>query len=290
MTAVRRHLLFSSYGLLVALANVPALRALVAMGEEDTTSSHLALVPFVSIALVYLDRRAIFSSVRSERSAGASVIAVGLGLWLFAQLYQLPRNQDDELTISVVAVIVLWIGGFLLLYGRTACRRALFPLLFLGFMIPIPQFVLDPAVLFLKTGSTETVSALFTLTGTPFYREGFVFALPNVVIEIADECSGIRSSIGLLLTSLLAGHLYLRTGWKKSALVAAVVPLAILKNGIRIVSLCLLSLHVDPSFLTGQLHHEGGIVFFLLALAILAPVLALLRRSEFPEPAGASRA
>jgi len=260
------------------------------MGNEDTTASHLALVPFVSIALVYLDRRAIFSSVRSERSAGASVIAVGLGLWLFAQLYQLPRNQDDELTISVVAVIVLWIGGFLLLYGRTACRRALFPLLFLGFMIPIPQFVLDPAVLFLKTGSTETVSALFTLTGTPFYREGFVFALPNVVIEIADECSGIRSSIGLLLTSLLAGHLYLRTGWKKSALVAAVVPLAILKNGIRIVSLCLLSLHVDPSFLTGQLHHEGGIVFFLLALAILAPVLALLRRSEFPEPAGASRA
>ena len=78
-------------------------------------------------------------------------------------------------------------------------------------MIPIPEFVLDGAVLFLKNASAETVSALFTLAGTPHYREGFVFALPNVVIEVADACSGIRSSIGLLLASLLAGHLFLRT-------------------------------------------------------------------------------
>jgi hypothetical protein len=39
-------------------------------------------------------------------------------------------------------------------------------------------------------------------------------------------------------------------------------------------------MYVDPEFLTGQLHHEGGIVFFLLALALLAPVLFVLRRLE----------
>ena len=57
-------------------------------------------------------------------------------------------------------------------------------------------------------------------------------------------------------------------------------PLAVVKNGIRITTLTLLSVYVDPGFLTGRLHHEGGFVFFFLALAILAPVLLLLQRSE----------
>jgi exosortase/archaeosortase family protein len=56
--------------------------------------------------------------------------------------------------------------------------------------------------------------------------------------------------------------------------------MAILKNAIRIVSLTLLSVHVDPGFLTGQLHHEGGIVFFALALALTFPILVLLRSLE----------
>jgi hypothetical protein len=46
------------------------------------------------------------------------------------------------------------------------------------------------------------------------------------------------------------------------------------------VTLSLLSIHVDRSYLSGQLHHEGGIVFFLLSLGLMAPVLFLLVRSE----------
>jgi len=84
----------------------------------------------------------------------------------------------------------------------------------------------------------------------------------------------------LTLTTLLAGHMFLRSPWKKAVLVLAVVPLTILKNGIRIVTLSLLAMHVDPGFLTGQLHHEGGIVFFLLALVLLFPLFAALVKSD----------
>jgi exosortase/archaeosortase family protein len=107
-----------------------------------------------------------------------------------------------------------------------------------------------------------------------------VFSLPGITIEVAEECSGIRSSLILLIMSLLAGHLYLRSAWTKTLLSAATLPLGIVKNGIRIVTLTLLSIYIDPSFLTGQLHQKGGIVFFLLALVILAPVLWLLQRLE----------
>jgi exosortase/archaeosortase family protein len=85
------------------------------------------------------------------------------------------------------------------------------------------------------------------------------------------------------MTSLLAGHLYLTTGWKRALVVLMVVPFAILKNGARIVALSLLAIHVDPSFLSGALHHEGGIVFFLIGLAVLAPFFAALCASERPK-------
>ena len=62
----------------------------------------------------------------------------------------------------------------------------------------------------------------------------------------------------------------------------ATLPLLVVKNGIRIVSLSLLSIYVDPTFLTGRLHQEGGVVFFLLALVMMAPVLLFLQRSEQP--------
>jgi exosortase/archaeosortase family protein len=80
--------------------------------------------------------------------------------------------------------------------------------------------------------------------------------------------------------SLLAGHLFLRSAWTKAGLIMATLPLLIVKNGIRIVTLSLLSIYADPGFLTGSLHSRGGILFFLLALLLLVPLLRVLQRSE----------
>jgi exosortase/archaeosortase family protein len=87
----------------------------------------------------------------------------------------------------------------------------------------------------------------------------------------------------LLITCILAVHYFLRTPWKMLLFVALAIPLSIIKNGIRIVTLTLLSVYVNPNFMYGDLHRDGGFVFFLLALAMLWPVLVLLQRSEGPE-------
>jgi exosortase len=267
--------------LCVIAANFGALRSLEVLSRQDATASHVLLIPFVSLALIVQQRRSIFASVRWDLAAGLALIVTSLAvLWIAVSVYQPSGGYDDTLSIAALAIALQLIGSFVLSFGREASRAALFPLLFLGFMVPIPGSVLNPAVSFLKRGSTEMVAGLFTLTGTVYHRDGFVFSLPNVVIEVADECSGIRSSLALVMTVLLAGHMFLTSAWKKAILVLAVIPLTIIKNGIRIVSLTLLAVHVNPSFLSGQLHHEGGILFFLLALALLSPLFRLLQRSE----------
>lgn len=279
-TPHRTHLLFAAYSLCLLALNARVLGALVDLSMHDATASHLVLVPFVTLALIFHGRRTIFPTIRPPRPVAMGALLVGVAAASVGGEYWASRGTGDSLSMAIAAVVAFWVGGFLVLYGPASFRAALFPLLFLGFMVPIPSTLLAGATAFLKRGSTEVVAGLFTILGTPFHREGFVFALPKFAIEVADQCSGIRSSIALLLTTLLAGHMLLTTSWKKALLVAIVIPLAVLKNGIRIVSLSLLGTYVDTSFITGALHHEGGIVFYLIALALLSPIVVLLQKSE----------
>jgi len=91
-----------------------------------------------------------------------------------------------------------------------------------------------------------------------------------------------------LILAILVAHFYLDTFWKQLVLVIAGLFVLILKNGVRIVTLTLLASYVDPGFLYGRLHYEGGVVFFVLALLLLAPLVWLLERSERKVTAPAS--
>jgi exosortase len=271
-----RAIAFGIYSLCLVAGTVGVLRELVVLSRGNETASHVIAVPAVTLVLMFQSRERIFSNVRWALP-GLGVIGLGLAALIWSTL---SPTHADALSIKVAGLVTAWVGGFYLFFGPAAFRAALFPLLFLGFTIPIPETVIAGATQVLKVGSTEAVAALFSVTGTPYFREGFVFSLPTFVIEVADECSGIRSTIALGLTGLLAGYAFLTRPWTKAFLLVVILPVTILKNGVRIVTLTLLAMHVDPSFLVGQLHHEGGVVFFVLGLGMLAPVVFLLRRLE----------
>jgi len=205
--------------------------------------------------------------------------ASGLLYWL-AGRYVESASGNDQLSIAIFTVVLLCIGCFILCYGLAALTRSVFPLLFLFLIVPMPEILLSRVIFWLQSGSAEVSDAMFQMLSVPVFRTGFTFFLPGISIEIARECSGIRSSVAMLIVSLLAGHLFLRSPWTKALLTLTTLPLLVIKNGIRIVTLTLLSVHLDPSFLTGNLHHRGGIVFFVLALGLLAALLWSLQRLE----------
>jgi exosortase len=270
--APKRIVLFSMFVLAIGAAFHSVVWEWVQIARTDSAASHIVLVPLISLGIIFRDRRRIFVEAAYAPAAGVILAVAGVlvGLWGTAE-------RDTGAAIS--GLVVAAVGGFLLFFGVRAFQAAIFPLAFLGFSVPPPAFVVDGMTQVLKIGSTELVALLFDATGTPYHRQGFVFTLPRVAIEVGDECSGIRSSIALMLTALMLGQVALQSTWKKVLLVLAVLPITILKNGIRIVSLSLLATHVHPSFLVGRLHNDGGVVFFLLALAMLLPVVALLKRS-----------
>jgi exosortase/archaeosortase family protein len=90
--------------------------------------------------------------------------------------------------------------------------------------------------------------------------------LPNIALRVAQECSGIRSSWVLFITSVLASYLFLRSPWRRAVLVLFIFPLAILRNGFRIMVIGLLCVHIGPEMIHSIIHRRGGPLFFALSL------------------------
>jgi exosortase len=204
----------------------------------------------------------------------------GVAGMLLAQVNLWQWSMANRLSLMVFGLVLLWIGVFVLQFGIQASRAAQFSLLFLLFAVPIPEWVLSNTIFLLQKGSADASEIFFDLIGMPYFRKDFDFVLASVTIRVAEECSGIRSTLALVLSSALAGHFFLKSNLKVFILCVLVIPISILKNGFRIVTLSYLAVNVDPGFLTGPLHHRGGVVFFILALLMAAVVLIVLRRFE----------
>lgn len=242
--------------------------------------SHIVIIPLVSAYFIYLKRNEIFAGAGYSVIAGVGVIIVGSLFYLMGLSQVNKLTQNDFLSFMTLAVVVTWLGVFIFFYGVKTFKNAAFPLLFVVFLIPIPSMIVEHLIDVLQICSTEVAFVLFKLSGVPFLREGFIFQLPNISIEVAKECSGIRSSISLFITSIIAGQLFLTSGWRKVVLTLVIFPITIFKNGLRIVTLALLGSYVNPNILATNVHKKAGIPFFFLSLMVLGVILWLLRKSE----------
>lgn len=283
LTSLRNaNLYFAAYLCVVALIFARTLSNLIAFANHYEYGSHIPLIPFVIAYLIFVRRKTIFSNVQHSFRIGSVLLFLGITSFWMPHGHLVSPSENSVLAWATASIVLICIAGFVICYGSWTSRRALFPLLFLFLMVPIPTFVVEKVILLLREGSTSITMGIFQVFSVPAVRNGFAISVPGVTIEIAQECSGIRSTLALLITCLLASYLFLRSNIRRIVFLFLIVPMAVVKNGIRIATLTLLSIYVDPGFLHGRLHHEGGIVFFVLALLLLAPILWLLRVSERP--------
>lgn len=283
-TITKRWLLFAGWCVLISLAFTFPLLAFVRTSLSNDDSSYLVLIPFISGWILFVERRNLIFGRYDGKIFGASLILLAGSVALASLLAGRASSSGLQNSGYILSLVLFWVAGFALLFGKAALRACYFPFLFLFLMVPLPKFFLEYVIYLLQTGSAWITGVFFDLLGVPVLREGFVFHLARVNIEVAKECSGIRSSMALLILALLVAHFRLRTFWKKALFLACGLFMMVLKNGIRIVTLTLLAIHVDPGFLYGRLHHQGGVIFFLISLLLLAPLLWLLERGETMAP------
>lgn len=253
--------------------------ALFQLAEHDETASHIILIPFIAAWLIYTERKQLRLPDSLELWPSLFFLVPALLLTFLVLRCELCVPKE-RLSGLILALILFLTTGFIAILGKEAAKSSWFGFAILLFAVPLPESLLNKTIYWLQSGSAAVAEFLFNLSGAPVLRRGFYFYLPAVSIEVAQECSGIRSSIALFILALLVAHFAFRPIWKKVVFVIAGLFMMLIKNGIRIATLTLLANYVNPEFLYGRLHHRGGIVFFLIGLSLLLPVYGLLRRGE----------
>lgn len=272
---------------IVTLAFSPVLASLVRHALANPLHSHIPLIPLITAYLLYIQPNRSAVTYSSATAAGIMCCACALGLAVIGIAAADRLSVNDYLaTMTLAFVSLMWASGFLVL-GSSWMRASAFPLAFLLFMVPLPDTAVDVLEMTSVWASADAAAAIFRIIGTPLLRDGTIFALPGVVLEVARECSGIRSSWVLFITSVLAANMLLATPGRRLALIAFSLPLAIVRNASRIVTIGLLAVYVGPHTLNSPIHMQGGPLFFVVSLVPLFAVLVFLRRQERPSPSKA---
>lgn len=256
------------------------LRALANLAWNDERYTYLLAVPLLSAGMIVLKRDRIFEAAEWSLKTGAAAALLSVAVWLAAASWAPAMGAVEGLSLYAAAAVFAWIAAFGFCFGRAAVQAAAFPLAFLLFMAPIPEFLMHKAEVALQYGSADVTHALMKLTGMTFFRDGLTFSLPGLDIEVAKECSGIRSSTVFWITAAAASYLFLRSPWSRLALIVLTVPILIFKNAVRITTLSWLGVNVSQDVLHGDLHRQGGVPFGLIAIALLVPAVVGIRKLE----------
>jgi exosortase len=286
MTRLAKHQ--AGFGLLWAVSVLVAWRPLVdtfALSWRDNEYTHILLILPVSAALILLEWGTLRAMVDLSRRTGVVFLAIAILIACATFGWPASLPADVLLSIRMIALVLSWIGAFVLCFGCRTSRLALFPLCFLFGLVPIPQFVLNVIVALLQQGSVWTAHGLFTAFGVPVAQDGVMLFIPGLTMQVAQECSSIRSSSMLLVTTVVLAQVLLRSPWKRALVIGLAIPLSVAKNGLRIFTIAMLGTRVDPHYLTGTLHRQGGIVFFAIVLIAIFALIWIARRGEDSSPA-----
>lgn len=250
----------------------------LAFGSDAYT--HILLIVPLSVALIYFERREVPSLTSPKGWAGWILLSTALLLRGFTAIRLNAATVDGMLSLSVFGLVLWWIGSVVVCFGPGTFRSLLFPLCFLILVVPVPGGVVNWITQVLQYQSAVAATWLFRIAQVPVMRDGLILSIPGLDLEVARECSSIRSSTMLIVITLVLSHLFLRSPWRKFLLLAASLPLAVAKNAVRIFTIAQLGTRVDPAYLDGKLHHNGGILFLGLAVLAIVVLLWALRRSE----------
>jgi exosortase len=258
----------------------PSLRTVVELGLHDDRYVQIIAAPFLCLFLMYWERDQIFPQSGWAARTGTLLLVLALSTYFVFRRSPSYASGGGGLAGAVFAFVLACMAAFVLCYGLRSLRAAYFPLCCLLLMIPVPPSLMDKFTVGLQHGSAVMSYRMLQLVGIPVFAEGMRISLPGLDIEVAPECSGIRSCLSLALVGLLAARVCLRRNWTRFALVLAIIPIAIFKNAVRISVIASLGAYVNRAFLYGPIHHYGGLVFTPLGVVLFVALLVALQRSE----------
>jgi exosortase len=184
--------------------------------------------------------------------------------------------------IEMAALLLALLAIAYAFVGHRVLMKLWFPIFYLGFLIPLPGWVLDGFTQPLKILVSDIVTWLLAAAGYPISQVGVTLYIAQYQLLVEDACAGLNSIISLTAVGLFYIYLMHNASWRYSLLLLAfLLPIAIAANVIRVIILVLLTYYFGNEVAQGYLHDFAGIVTFVSALLLfflLDQILSPIRR------------
>ena len=241
--------------------------------------SHGYFIPLVAAFLFLRRLRTVESPASPHDWVGMGVVLAGLTVGAIGNLARIP----DLVTYG----LLICAAGFVLLaLGVRAGAKLWAPIVYLAFMLPLPNFLYWQLSTKLQTISSQIGTSILSFIGVPVYLDGNIIDLGIYQLQVAEACSGLNYLFPLMSFGFLFAVLYRGPAWQKVFLFLSTVPITVAMNSARIAVIGLLVDRYGIEQAEGFLHAFEGWVIFVACLAVLFAegyLLRLLIRGRGPK-------
>ena len=242
----------------------PTIRSLIDGPWQTEQEGHGPLIIAASLWLVWQSREKLKTTTLNPAPVvGWSTLICGLLLMFLA------RTQG-VLAVEVLSVIPVIVGCVLLSTGWPMLRVLAFPIGFLFFAVPAPDWVIDSVTVPLKVFISDIVTRVLYAAGYPVAQNGVMIMIGSYQLLVKDACSGMNSIFALSAIGVFYAYAFRwDTKIRSVILLAAIIPITIAANFIRVISLVLIAYYGGVDLLDGILHDLTGIGLFVIAVILL---------------------
>jgi len=245
-------------------AYTPTIRSLIDGPWQTEQEGHGPLIIAASAWLVWQSRQKLKTAVV------APAPVVGWSMLLFGLFTMFLARTQGVLTFEALSVLPVIVGCVLLLAGWPVLRILAFPIGFLFFAVPMPDWVIDAATVPLKVFISNVVTRVLYAAGYPVAQNGVMIMIGSYQVLVKDACSGMNSIFALSAIGVFYVYEFRwDTKIRSLILLAAIIPITIVANFIRVVVLVLIAYYGGVDLLEGTLHNFTGIALFVVAVALL---------------------
>lgn len=233
---------------------------------RDSYYSHGFLVPVVSLFVLWLKR---------EKLSAVKPNPVSWGLWIFLAgiLIHILSSFLRVYFTSAFSLLLAISGLVLYFYGKEMFRHALFSIVFLIFMMPLPLVAIVGITFKMKLFAAYWANKIVNALGIRAVLDGSIIKMRHTHVIVEDVCSGLRSLISLLALGAIVAYMSNLPRFKKIIVFFSAGVMAIIANIVRIVFMALTSEIYGAKFTEGFLHTLSGVLVFVVAFAGLMIVV-----------------
>jgi exosortase B len=237
----------------------------LAQGPWQTEQEgHGPLILAASLWLLWSSR----DQLRKAEIEPAPVVGWASLLIGLAMLF-LSRTQG-LISVEVFSELPVISGCVLLLAGWNVFRILAFPIGFLIFTIPAPGWMVDGATVPLKVFISDLVTKVLYAAGYPIAQNGVMIMIGPYQLLMKDACAGMNSIFALSAIGMFYVYAFRwQSKLRSLMLLAAIIPITILANFVRVMALVLIAYYGGVGLIDGPLHDLTGIALFIIALVLV---------------------